>query len=746
MASASVGDATSAVPHFQRSLLLEGRFHHPLSGYALMGQGLLAQTVGNPTAGPMLREAYSSAIAHEDFSLLGEVVEMLTVQDAISPGSVVPIDYLETSNWVRRGNFSHTVAHIELQAVERLLVNNQPAPAIKRLGAAFGRRREAEAGRLGAQGKYLAARLQAGGGNLNETTKLLNQAMELQIGFSLRNFQINLTNLRLDQGTLSARLAMDVYEELLMDPSQYEWLKGPLESMVTLRTNHLEAFDRWFAVAQSRRDVLACFFLIDQQRRRQFYLARTYAGRLESIRRLLEAKEEELNQNELSARALLEDRLPIYAENREIGLALQREIRAMDNLFSVEGPQRADKKKYDAFNETINIRETQLRQLALSRAWVPMTFPPAFDRETSRANLTEGEAVVLLHESRGEFYGLVLVADGENAWRIGESRLVEDKIISLLQTTAGVSKDQEWTYEMLANNEWKTEAIAVSSLLFDGSRLDATKLTKLSIVPDGISWHIPFDVLNLGSEEANLVESFALRLSPTVGLALAPHGIQQPVQNTVLITESVREEDAPPDPMVDPSANLSVIFPGTRIPSQVLKSAIDHLVVDIDLTLDSNLADKLDPLPLARKRFSGLPAWRELPYQAPSGLVFATLHTEAELIPKLARRGSTKRRKSRPGDELFEATCSLLAGGSKTLLLTRWVTGGDRERDLIKEFLVGLKQEGACEAWQRSVALARPTRLNVEREPRVVNAEDDGKTTPPDASHPFFWSGFILID
>lgn len=746
MASASVGDATSAVPHFQRSMLLEGRYHHDLTGLAFLGQGLLAQSTGNPSAGKMFREAYSSAIAFEDFTLLGEVVNSLTVQDAIAPGSVVPIDYLETATWVRRGGLSHTAAQIELQIVERLLINNQAAPATKRLGAAFGRRREAEASRLGPYGKFLSARLQAGRGNLDDAIKLLNQAMESQLGSSLRNYQINLTNLRIDQGTLSARLAREVYAELLNDPSQYDWLKDPLESMVSLRTDHNLAFDRWFAIALSRRDTVGSFSIVDQQRRRAFFRARPYAGRLESIRRLLEAKEEELNPNELTARALLEDRLPIYAENREIGLAIQREIRGMESLFEESAPQRTDKKKFDTFSETVRVRETQLRQLALSRAWVPMTFPSAYDEKASRRNLAPGEAMVVFHESRGEFYGLLLVGEGENGWRIGNSKLVEEKVISLLRVTAGGSRDQEWTYEMLESEAWKQEALALSSLLFDGSRIDTKKLNKLTIVPDGILWHVPFNVLSLGSEETCLVDAYPLRLSPTPGLALAPHGVRQPVQNTVLITDKVRDEDSPRDPMDDLTANLKIVYPGSKIPSEVLKGAVDHLVVDIDLMLESDSANDLDPIPLARKRYSGLSAWRELPYQAPSGLVLASLHTEAELIPKLARRGSSKRRMSRPGNELFEATCSLLAGGTKNLLLTSWVTGGKCERELIKEYLVGLRQEGASEAWQRSVSLARTQPITTTREPRVVDPDDDGETSPPDASHPFFWGGFLLVE
>ena len=37
-------------------------------------------------------------------------------------------------------------------------------------------------------------------------------------------------------------------------------------------------------------------------------------------------------------------------------------------------------------------------------------------------------------------------------------------------------------------------------------------------------------------------------------------------------------------------------------------------------------------------------------------------------------------------------------------------------------------------------------KLTINREARLEDPSDDGQTTPPDASHPFFWAGYMVVE
>jgi CHAT domain-containing protein len=95
------------------------------------------------------------------------------------------------------------------------------------------------------------------------------------------------------------------------------------------------------------------------------------------------------------------------------------------------------------------------------------------------------------------------------------------------------------------------------------------------------------------------------------------------------------------------------------------------------------------------------------------------------------------------GDEIFLATCGMMSTGTRTVLVSRWRTGGRTAVDLVREFAQELPHASAANAWQRSVLLEMETPIDVESEPRVQKlSPDDGI----DGSHPFFWSGYLLID
>ena len=89
-----------------------------------------------------------------------------------------------------------------------------------------------------------------------------------------------------------------------------------------------------------------------------------------------------------------------------------------------------------------------------------------------------------------------------------------------------------------------------------------------------------------------------------------------------------------------------------------------------------------------------------------------------------------------------------LAAGARTALISRWRTGGSSTAEFAREFVrdcMGPGEDGAspAESWRRAVELVSPEPLHLENEPRVKVV---GNTPIEDASHPFFWAGYMLLD
>jgi hypothetical protein len=132
---------------------------------------------------------------------------------------------------------------------------------------------------------------------------------------------------------------------------------------------------------------------------------------------------------------------------------------------------------------------------------------------------------------------------------------------------------------------------------------------------------------------------------------------------------------------------------------------------------------------------SSVESWMQLPWGAPDQVVLPAFHTHAE--------NALKKPGPAPGSEVFLSVCGLMASGSRTLLVSRWRTGGQSSLDLVREFVQELPHATAAEAWQRSVFLTMESRVNFEAEPRIKASPSDN---PPRAVHPFLWSGYLLVD
>ncbi len=85
-----------------------------------------------------------------------------------------------------------------------------------------------------------------------------------------------------------------------------------------------------------------------------------------------------------------------------------------------------------------------------------------------------------------------------------------------------------------------------------------------------------------------------------------------------------------------------------------------------------------------------------------------------------------------------------MSTGVRTILISRWRTGGQSSFDLVREFAQELPHSPPADCWQRAVELLIEQPLELDGEPRVKRGNTGAE--PPLADHPFFWAGYMLVD
>ncbi|QDT68103.1 hypothetical protein MalM25_10160 [Planctomycetes bacterium MalM25] len=744
LAAAGAGDANQAAPHLDQALLLGGRYDHRLTGLAWLARGRLAAGAGDAgRASRAFSEAVASAVTYEQFDVLTEATrawhEVATVSaKATSPPLVQIADWSE-----RRSMWLPSVA-ARLGLIERAVLAGENASARGALGQAFRRARDVSNGLLGREGDRLLA-LAVSDGPRDEAIAMARQAMSAQSAMSRRRLQVRIASAWFDQRSLTPRSAREAFAGLLEDPSPMSWFTTPLDALSWMAAPETDAFDRWFAAALERREALLAMRVIDRQRRREVFSGQALSGRLAATRWLLEAPDGALPLGAAEPRARLDAAAPAYRMLRQEGLVARDKLRAA--VAALEGSVTpAVRKAVAELRETIEARERLIVRIALTRSSTPLVFPPPIDPLGAKQQMTAGEALVAFHETGGDLYGVVLTAAGEHLWRIGPAGSVDKQVERLLREVVGTSPKQAWSVAQFDEASWIEPAATLGETLFADSRLDAATLERLWIVPVGSLWRVPFDVLPLPgegepgeSEEPKRLGEVVTTVAPTPGWAVRPRASREAGEQAIwlLAAGSTKQAAFEGGDPVTAHTSATPPPPGLEPSSWMTKSLASAALIDLgDQPLRANpLGAELTTSEVGSREVA---SWSRLPF---GGV------TDVALVGGAggeAGGGRVRRSKNAPsvGAAELHAVCAVLSGGTQTLLLDRWPTRGARARDFVGEWLNGVGRLEPADAWRRSLALGRTRPLEVQREPRLAIEAGDS----PTAEHPFWWSGYLLVD
>ena len=737
-----------AMKHLQRAERIAGQFDHPLTCVALLEMGRLEMEAGNlPAAGQLLAEASISAFYFEDLGIIDEAFRLGTICRLANNSTGVNSALEPALAWSRKESYDHIFAGLCFALTEESIAAGNWQGATTALKTGISRLREAEQGLLGNRSRYLASRLLLAEDH-ESAEEALSQAVAEHIGMSNHNYQLVLANARFDARQLQTRSAPKVYQTLLGDPEPSQWVFRPLETLARLKTPHHAAFDRWLA-ATSHKDIGRALEIVDLAKRHRYLQTLPWGGRLAALRDVLEAPDDLLTQHARGQRNELLLRFPDYAEARAAGKQWRAELRTDWQAALDERAARDLVKVWRKWQNSLDQRENMIGRMGSLRVPADIQFPPVKATLDWQAQLQPGQAVVVFHDTPEGLHGFLLTAKSATRWNCGPSGRLGARLQAFLRDLGNYSENHELTADVLTSEDWHESGGKLFAALLEDSSIDPKSMTDLLVIPDGLTWYVPWSALPVETDEGvkPMIAGSRIRIAPTVGIAFGPRLPLRRIQRTGIAGSGIlpgKTDDQQEAALADLSSavenpiDLSQQLP---VPIPSASALLDILVVldETEISLSEPLA--WSPIPQGRSaRRASLGHWLELPQFGPQRIIMPATHTIA------ARGGKVSKRQSAilpPGTEMFLASCGLLSTGAQTILLSNWAVAGESTQEIIREFVQELPHLSAADAWQRSVQLARELPIDPATERRVKAGKDDPELT---AAHPFFWGGYLLVD
>jgi CHAT domain-containing protein len=777
MALSAAGRSAAAIPALQKATLASGEFEHPLTAMAHLELGRIAMASNDFAAAAAHYEEASYAAYYfpdvnnvPDLDVLEEAFRYGALNHILANGKGIFPPLLPAAAWAKATHSRQLYVSLLTSVAEDHLVWGQTKEAILLLGEARTNMgiRTLTGGRLAARrifleatGFYQARKVAEGDADLAKAMSFMRSSgPRLDQTGSLWLFQMQ----KVDEyytgggnGTVAAaRQAIDLYPAVLRDPQPTDWLTDPMESLAVMWVPHGLYYEHWFQAAVDRKDHELAIEVADRARRHRFLSSLPFGGRLESLRWVLEGPKELLPPPAVIQRQDLYTRYPAYKDLLDQADALRRELKAQPLVQ--EDPEKA-KKQGMALEQLTALghrQEVVLHEMAVRRDPAAIAFPPAKSTAEIQKSLPPGYALLDFFITGQNVYAFLLNHDKYATWKVAATpQALARTMATMLRQVGNINPNHELTPKDLADSAWSKSAKDLLDDLLKGSRADfTTKFDELIIVPDGFLWYVPFEALQVQADGQlrPLISRFRIRYVPTAGLAMATGDLGRRQGNTAIDVGKLHpklDDDAITGTIKELSKSLAgcvVLKMPLPAPSPAIASFIDRLVVLDELST----AAETDPygwapLPTDRTKTAGpLSEWFLLPRRGPEEMILPGYHTASESAP---RKSDSSRRGGRaaaealaPGNEIFLSLCGMMTTGTRTVIISRWRTGGQTSLDLVREFTQELPHTTPADAWQRAVQVVTNSTLTAD-EPRIK-----GDVAGQRATHPFFWAGYMLVD
>lgn len=374
--------------------------------------------------------------------------------------------------------------------------------------------------------------------------------------------------------------------------------------------------------------------------------------------------------------------------------------------------------------------------LALSRVWLPERTLPMLADPSPLGRMPSSTAMVTFTFLGNQLIG-TFSADGRAvAWNVTGGNRVGGEIVRLL-SSIGVGRTRG--ARLPEDDDWKTSALELRDKLFPQfDTLGAGRFTDIVIVPDGVLWYLPFELLPSAAVDSPMLgDVTSIRYAPTPGLALNPAAMPTDETATAIVTDQFF---APRD--IELNASIVATMVGRVADANPMPESFDGLPTGLiggragDLVVAAARAANVEsPLAVniggydAATNYGSINSYLRTPIAIPRRVVLFGYRTPIEV----GRVGN--------GNELFQVLCGLHAAGARDVLLSRWAVGGESSAMLLGEFLQELPAAGMTDAWTRSKKIFRDQPIDPTTEPLITKGEQDREGLT--GNEPLFYSGYL---
>ena len=746
LAHASNEDWDKAARTLSASLQLRGGVDHPLTPVALTELCQIATMTGKkPAAIELALEASYSAAIFSQYDLIeeslstGAQVHMSTTRSPWPP--------LESAvAWANRERPRPVLmrASLAVRLAEGLMEAKNITASQAMLAQAqrsITNRNDLPRGIVQTRLQYITAANRLLSGDIKGGIDDLKSALDRLNRGSLWLYRLELTKNLIRSDSIRELQADQLFERLLRDPNDAEWLLDPMEALAFLTSDHVDAIEVWFDILVARRKYTQAAQVAELLRRHRFYSALPLGGRLLSLRWALNADATMLS------KAAAEDRNKFLQRNRGYQLLsieaddLQRQLSALP--AKIEPDSDEAKQQRSLLEQLANLSRRQdevLTGLTVRREPADMTFPPQMPLEDFQL-LLEPQQVVVSTVATGSGYHLFFVtADSVKYAYGGKSRSVQNGVLSVLKGIGAVGNAADPS--VLNSDAWREPIRKLKEQLFEAVPESAwTPIREVIVVPDGLLWYLPFELFPVGADgdrpEALFGDQFLVRFAPTLFLSAGTRRKERFVARPAVVTGRLhpRGDSAWTDEAFDAlAADVPTVqrYRGPlKIPANLLITLPDALMVWHENQLPKN---SLDLRPLAVVDAIGGGSIQNL----------MTLPTKGVSNIALAGIDPLNRSDSRAtGAEMFLMATGMMASGSHTVLLPRWSTGGKNSLALTRSYLTWLERLPPAKALKQAKKESLELPFDVDSEPRVKR---DPKTKIEKTDAPFFWAGNMLVE
>jgi tetratricopeptide (TPR) repeat protein len=745
LAQSSAEDWNSAKQSLQSGLQFNNGFDHPLTGIALLELSQIGiATEDYDSAFRYALEASYSGAFFNQYDVVEEGILTAARLYMFQGKGVLPA-LAPVIEWARLERAHRMQASLAIclaesfveagmmpEAATALAMTNQPSARFAlTLPALIGRSR------------YVQAQADFQSGNFANGLTQLNASLTAYRPCSLWLYRLAMAEVLVTGGVVTERQADVLYSSLLRDPNSRDWRMEPIEALTFLASDHLSALERWFEVVNNRKDLDRALEIADMARRHRFFASLPMGGRLISFRWMMHGPVECLSAEAREQRRAMFVRYPEY----QLWTDRIEQIRTSLSLLPKTLDPAADEFRQQlqllTEMEQISLKQDSfLARNALSRLPVDMVFPPQIRVSNLRLEMRPDQLALV---SFATFNGIHLFLVNSNMTQylgLASQRDLQRQIPAVLKAIG--ASEAFIDVASLQSDSWKkTAEQATQALLGEISADDWSRYKELLVVPDGVLWYFPFEIIQAkrGDVSLNLVDLVEIRYSPTLSLGYIEQRPYRMIRSTGVGLSKVHlkgDSQMAKDAFETLTTELpeAVKFESIHknVSPRLLTTLYDQFILWEEITLNRS-GNPFDLAPLAMGPAEPTPFrnWFRLPLTGPEHIILSSFHSDA----------GTGLKGKRAGTDLFLTSVALMGSGSRSVLISRWRTGGANSLELTSQYARKIPNLPTGQAFRESLSVAREQELKFDLEPQVRSKKGDPTLR---AEHPYFWAGWMRFE